>query len=116
MTNNCVFCKISNGEIPSDKIYENDNFFSVPDANPKVEGHSLVISKKHFKTTLDLPNSIGSELLDCIKQTSLKLMEKYDASGFNVQNNNFEVAGQLVKHVHFHILPRKEGDGLRNNL
>lgn len=106
----CVFCKIVNGIIPSEKIYENDNFFSIPDANQKIEGHSLVISKKHFVTILDLPLSVGTELLDCIKQTALKLQKDYEWDGFNVVNNNFKDAGQVVEHVHFHILPRKKGD------
>jgi len=83
-------------------------------ANPKVEGHSLVISKKHFETVLDLPVSLGSELLDCIKKTSLELMKKFEANGFNVMQNNFEIAGQVVKHVHFHILPRKKNDGFKS--
>ncbi len=111
MMEDCIFCKISNNEIPRETIYENDNFFSVPDANPKVEGHSLVISKKHFKTFLDLPSSLGQELMDCIKKTTMKLLDETKAGGFNIINNNFEVAGQIVPHFHFHILPRKEGDG-----
>lgn len=108
----CIFCKIGK-ENSEKKIYENDNFFSVPDINPFVEGHSLVISKKHFKTTLDLPNSLGSELLDCIKNTSLKLIEKTKEDGFNVLGNNFESAEQVVNHFHIHIIPRKKGDELR---
>jgi len=104
----CIFCKIVKGEIPSEKIYQNDNFFSIPDANPAIEGHSLIISKKHFETSLDLPSSLGPELLDCIKETSLILMNKYGAEGFNIVNNNFESAQQLVKHIHFHIMPRKK--------
>jgi len=106
----CIFCKISKGEILSKKIYENKEFFSIPDANPVKEGHSLVISKKHFQTSLDLPEELGSELLDCIKKTSKILMKKYGADGFNVINNNFASAGQIVKHVHFHIVPRNKND------
>ena len=109
----CIFCNIAKGEIPAKKIYENDNFFSIPDANPQAEGHTLVISKKHFETTLDMPNSLGTELLDCIKKTAMKLIEKYKAEGFNIVNNNFEVAGQIVKHAHYHILPRKKGDKVK---
>ena len=108
----CIFCKIAKGEVSSEKIYENDNFFSMPDANPSVEGHSLVISKNHFETILDMPNSFGPELLDCVKNTSLKLMENLGADGFNIAVNTFESAGQLVKHVHWHILPRKKDDGM----
>ena len=111
--NNCIFCKIANGEIPAKKIYENDNFFSIPDAKPVAEGHSLVISKKHFENILEMPVSLGVELLDCIKKTTLGLMKKHKADGFNILNNNFESAGQVVKHVHFHVLPRKKGDGFK---
>jgi len=110
----CIFCKIVGKEIKIDKIiYENDNFLSITDANPVIKGHSLVISKKHFETILDMPNSLGSELLDCIKKTAFKLMGEYGARGFNIMNNNFKSAGQVVKHVHFHIIPRKKGDGIR---
>jgi len=109
----CIFCKMSFGEIPVKKIYENENFFSIPDINQDIKGHALVISKKHFATVLELPNSIGSELLNCIKNTSLKLIQEYDAEGFNIVSNNFESAGQLVKHFHMHILPRKKDDGLK---
>lgn len=62
---------------------------------------------------LELPSSLGPELLDCIKKTALKLMKEKNASGFNVVNNNFESAGQVIKHIHFHITPRKEGDGVK---
>ena len=113
MSEGCVFCKIVNGEIPAEKVYENDKFFSIPDANPVGEGHSLIISKEHYETTLHIPNELGSKLLDCIKNTAKKLMSKYNGNGFNIMNNNFESAGQVVKHVHFHLLPRKEGDNKR---
>lgn len=106
----CIFCKIAKKEIKSKVIYENNNFFSIPDANQVIDGHSLVISKKHFETTLDLPNSIATELLDCVKKTALKVMEQTKSEGFNIINNNFKVAGQFVNHVHYHILPRKKGD------
>jgi len=109
----CVFCKMSRGEIPEEKIYENRNFFSVLDINPRVPGHTLVISKKHFENILDMPSSLGSELLDCIKVTSMKLIEKYHAHGLNVTNNCSEAAGQVVKHVHFHILPRRTDDNFK---
>ena len=107
----CIFCKLSNNEISAERIYENDNFFSILDANPQVEGHTLIISKRHFENILELPSILASELLDCIKETVVKLMKKYDAEGFNIINNNFEAAQQIIKHVHFHIFPRKKDDG-----
>lgn len=110
MTKDCIFCKIANGEIPIEKkIYENDNFFSIPDANQQTEGHSLIISKRHFETFLDIPSTLGTELTDCIKKTAMRLIEKHKSEGFNIVNNNFEVAGQVVKHFHIHILPRSKG-------
>jgi len=117
MTEDCIFCKIARGEIKSRKfIYENENFFSMPDANPRIKGHSLVISKKHFATILDLPPILGPELLDCIKKTVSKIMEEEKAEGFHVINNNFSAAKQVVKHIHFHIVPRKKNDELNGKL
>lgn len=111
MVDECVFCRIAKGEIPSTKINETDNFFAFLDVAPLVEGHTLIIPKKHFKTILDLPNSLAPELMDFIKKTSLKLMKEYNVEGFNLINNAFSSAGQIVDHVHFHILPRKKDDG-----
>jgi len=107
----CIFCKIARGEIPSEKICENENFFSIPDANPVTNGHTLVISKNHFDNILDIPNSLGGELLDCIKKTSMQIIKEQKADGFNIVNNTFESAGQIVKHFHLHIIPRKKEDG-----
>ena len=112
MSEDCIFCKIANGEIPAKRIYENDNFFSIPDANPQVKGHTLIISKKHFETVLDMPLSLGSELLDCIKKTSFILIKEEGFEGFNILNNNFEASGQTVKHVQFHIMPIKKQDNV----
>lgn len=109
----CIFCKISRGQIPSKKIYENDNFFSIFDVSPKVKGHTLIISKKHFYNTLDLPNSLDGEMLDCIKKTFFILKKDFGAEGFNLVGNNFEVAGQVVNHFHMHIIPRKDKDGFK---
>jgi len=106
----CVFCKIARGEIPSERIYENDNFFSIFDISPQIQGHTLVISKKHFETILDMPNSLCPELLECIKTTSMKLISKFNADGFNIVGNIHESAGQIVPHVHVHIFPRKKND------
>ena len=112
---NCIFCKIANKEIPVEMIFENENFFSIFDTSPRVKGHSLVISKKHFEDILNLPKELGNDLLDCIKQTGKKLMKEFNATGFNVLNNCKESAGMLVNHIHFHIIPRKKNDGLRIN-
>jgi len=108
---NCIFCKISRGEMDSERIYENNGFFSIPDKNQKVKGHSLVIPKEHYETVRDLKSDLGNGLLDAIQKTMDKL-SKEDSSieGFNVINNCGESAGQVINHVHFHILPRREGE------
>ncbi|MAG10849.1 hypothetical protein CMI44_00865 [Candidatus Pacearchaeota archaeon] len=113
MTEDCIFCKIVKGEVKSEKVYENDNFFSVFDVNPAIKGHALVISKKHFETILELPSGLCSEFIDSIKNTALELMKKFNAEGFNLHANNGKVAGQIIPHFHIHIFPRKKDDGFK---
>jgi histidine triad (HIT) family protein len=112
----CIFCKIVDGEIPSEKILETDNFIVIKDVNPKVEGHTLVIPKKHYSTLLDVPAPLLGEFLEAAKEASLKLIDETKAEGFNLVMNNYEVAGQVVDHAHIHILPRKKGDGFSTNV
>ena len=113
---NCIFCKIAKGEIPAERILETDNFFAIKDIKPKTKGHSLVISKKHYRTLLDMPSSLLGELLEAGKELAFKLLKEENAEGFNLVINNYEVAGQLVPHFHLHILPRKKDDGFRMNV
>jgi len=107
MEDDCIFCKIVRGEILSEKVLENDDFIVIKDANPKVEGHSLVIPREHYETFLDLPSGLYEKFLKTAKES----VEKLEAKDFNFVINNGKIAGQLVPHVHLHILPRKEGDG-----
>jgi len=107
----CIFCKIAAGQIDSEKILETENFFAIKDIHPKTKGHSLVISKKHYKTILDMPASLLGEFLEAAKKLAIKLLDEEKAEGFNLVMNNYEVAGQLVPHVHLHVLPRhKKGE------
>jgi len=108
----CIFCKIIQGKIPTEKIEETNNFIAIADANPKTEGHILIIPKKHFVTLLDIPDALGQELLQITKRISSSILEKKLGNGFNILMNNFESAGQVVKHAHIHIIPRKENDGI----
>lgn len=110
---NCIFCKISKGEVEGGRIYDNDNFFSIYDQNQDIKGHALVISKGHFENTLDLPVSLGSEFFDCVKKTATILLKKHVAGGFNIVNNNFPDAEQVIMHFHVHLLPRKRGDSVK---
>lgn len=109
----CIFCKIASGEIANEKIYENKSFFSIYDISPALEGHALIISKEHFPNTLELPDSLGNELIDAIKNTSEILTEKFNAEGFNVIGNINEIAGQIIHHFHFHLIPRKKEDNAK---
>jgi histidine triad (HIT) family protein len=113
MLEECVFCNIANGKVKSEKVYDDDNFIGILDNNPRVEGHTLIIPKKHFRNLLDLPTSMGNELLEAIKKVSLKLIEDGKGDGVNVLSNNEEVAGQLVMHTHIHIIPRKNNDNFK---
>ncbi len=108
----CVFCKIVKGEIPCTKIYDDDNFIGILNIKPIAEGQALIISKKHFKTLLDVPSSLGNEMLEASKEVALKLIKEGKAEGFNLVVNNFRSAGQVIDHVHVHIIPRKKDDGL----
>lgn len=112
----CIFCKVVKGEIPSTKTYEDDNFIGILDIHPKAPGHTVIIPKKHFRTIVDMPSSLGNEMLDAIKGVGLKLIKegKNEVQGFNVFVNNEPVAGQVVMHAHIHVVPRKPGDGLKS--
>jgi histidine triad (HIT) family protein len=107
----CIFCKIVAGEIPSERVYEDDNFIGILDINPHTKGHTLVIPKKHYTTLLDAPSSLLGEFLDAGKKVALNLINKEKAEGFNLIMSNFEVAQQEVPHVHLHVVPRRKGDG-----
>tara|TARA_Y100000034_G_scaffold127623_1_gene180686 strand:+ start:764 stop:1117 length:354 start_codon:yes stop_codon:yes gene_type:complete len=109
----CIFCKIARRDLDANIVKESDNFIAFRDANPVTEGHTLIIPKKHFVTLLDMPNKLGEEMLKIVKGVSGELMDQGLADGFNVLNNNLEVAGQSVMHAHVHIIPRKEGDGVK---
>ena len=108
----CIFCQISQGKIPSEKTFDDDNFFAILDNKPKTQGHTLIIPKKHYKTILDMPASMGNELLDAIKKVSFELIKKHKAEGINIAVNTGQAAGQIVHHAHVHILPRKKGDNV----
>ena len=112
MVDDCVFCKIVRKEIPAKIVYDDKNFIGILDINPKAEGHTVIICKKHYKNILEMPASLGNELVDAIKTVSLNLVNKKNGEGFNVVFNTEAVAGQSIFHVHCHIIPRKKSNGL----
>jgi histidine triad (HIT) family protein len=109
MTDDCVFCKIVKGEVKVDLIRDYKNFIIINDSKPISDGHCLIISKKHFRNLLDTPSSLGVELLNVIKEQSLRLVEEKKADGIKIIQNNEEAAGQTVFHTHIHIIPEKKG-------
>ena len=109
----CIFCMIAEGKIPSSKIYESDTVYAFLDLNPVHKGHALVIPKKHAKDLLRLSPELGCDLVLAMQKVGRAVMEATGADGFNVIQNNGHAAGQEVEHVHWHIIPRFDGDGLK---
>lgn len=114
MKNNCVFCAIAAGEIPCFKVYEDENVLAYLDINPFSKGHTLVIPKMHTEGLLDTPPAMLGTLIDRVQFIAGMLKIRLECDGFNILQNNGESAGQTVKHVHFHIVPRygKDGDDI----
>jgi histidine triad (HIT) family protein len=110
--NKCIFCKIIAEEINSEKVDESENFIAIRDVNPKSEGHSLIIPKKHVDDFLGLDKGLGNELVEFVGRVAGEVVKDAGASGFNLLVNNGKDAGQVVEHLHIHIIPRKQGDGL----
>lgn len=113
MATDCIFCKIAAGEIPCAKVYESETCLAFLDIAPVNEGHVLVLPKAHHPTMLDVPSELGGDLFEAMTAVGKALMQVTGADGFNVMQNNHEAAGQLVHHLHFHMIPRFEDDGLK---
>jgi histidine triad (HIT) family protein len=112
MENDCIFCAIAAGKIPSFKVYEDDQVLAYLDINPFSKGHTLVIPKVHSAGLLDTSDEILSMLVQRVKKVAAHLKSKLGCDGFNILQNNDEAAGQTVGHIHFHIVPRWAGDPL----
>lgn len=106
MKNNCIFCAIAAGEIPSFKIYEDEFVLAYLDINPFSKGHTLVIPKEHTAGMLDTPDETLSAVISRVKKVANRLKSALPCDGFNILQNNGEAAGQTVMHLHFHIVPR----------
>jgi histidine triad (HIT) family protein len=108
----CVFCKIINGEIPSAKVYEDEDVLAILDLSQAEKGHTLVLPKKHFDTFLDADDSTCEKVFVVAKKLANKIKTNLNADGVNILNNSYEAAGQTVMHMHVHIIPRFKGDDL----
>ncbi len=108
---NCIFCKIANGEIPSRTVYEDDSFRVILDNGPATKGHALVLPKDHYADLFEIPEDVAAAAIVTAKKAAALLKEKLHADGLNIVQNNGEAAGQTVPHFHIHIIPRYVDDG-----
>jgi len=109
----CIFCKIVAGEIPSHKIYEDQDVLAFLDISPVHPGHALVIPKKHFDNLEEIDEASLAKVMNVVKKIGVALKAGLGYEGYNVQLNNDPVAGRIVPHLHFHLIPRLKDDGLR---
>lgn len=109
MKNDCIFCAIAAGEIPSFKLYEDDLVLAYLDINPFAEGHTLVIPKVHSPNLLETDEATLAAVMARVKKIAAHLKTALPCDGFNILQNNGAAAGQTVNHLHFHIVPRMTG-------
>lgn len=111
MIENCIFCKIIRGEIPSATIYEDGDFKVILDISPAARGHALILTKEHYANLYELPKELAGKTMELAGKLATHMTEKLHCDGFNLVQNNGEVAGQTVFHFHLHLIPRyKDGD------
>ena len=108
---NCIFCKIANGEIPSTTLYEDEDFRVILDLGPATRGHALLLPKNHFANLFELDDETAQKAILVAKKMAGKMKDALGADGFNLVQNNGEVAGQTVFHFHMHLIPRYKEDG-----
>ena len=109
---NCIFCKIANGEIPSNTLYEDERYRVILDLGPAAKGHALILPKEHYADLYELPEESCGEVLKIAKKMAVRMKEKLGCTGLNLVQNNGESAGQTVRHFHVHLIPRYD-DGSR---
>lgn len=111
MSDDCIFCKIVAGEIPSTHVYEDAHTLAFMDISPLIEGHALVIPKAHHDSIAETPVEVLGRCLAVVKRVAQAQMDALGADGVNVHQANGAAAGQVVPHIHFHVIPRFKDDG-----
>ena len=106
----CIFCKIANGEIPSNTLYEDDDFRVIFDLGPATKGHALILPKNHFDNIYEIDDEVAAKAFVLAKKMAKAMTAAFGCDGFNVLQNNGESAGQSVFHFHMHLIPRYNGD------
>lgn len=109
---NCIFCKIAAGEIPSAVLYEDDDFRVILDLGPASKGHALILLKEHYADIYEIPDELAGKAMKLAKKMAAAMTKALNCDGFNLVQNNGEVAGQTVFHFHMHLIPRYKGDGV----
>ena len=107
-----LFIKIIRGEIPSCKVYEDNTTFAFLDINPHNKGHVQVISKEHYRNIFDVPEETLCDMMRTVKKLAKAVKDATGADGINIGMNNEKAAGQEIFHVHIHVIPRFESDGV----
>ena len=113
---NCIFCKLANGDIPTATLYEDDDFRVILDAGPAAKGHALIIPKEHYANLYELSDELAAKVLVLAKKMIKKLTDILGCDGYNIVQNNGEAAGQTVFHFHMHLIPRYVKDGNQEKL
>ena len=107
----CIFCKIVAGEIPAVKIYEDSRVLAFMDIGPIIKGHALVIPKAHYNPLMETPDDVLAYLIAVVRKIARAQVDGLQADGVNVTQANGRCAGQVVPHIHFHVIPRFDKDG-----
>lgn len=107
---NCIFCKLANGEIPTATLYEDEDFRVILDASPASKGHALILPKEHYANLYELDDEVAAKVLVLAKKMIIKLTDLLGCDGYNIVQNNGEAAGQTVFHFHMHLIPRYKDD------
>ncbi|MBR5798477.1 MAG: HIT family protein [Lachnospiraceae bacterium] len=108
---NCIFCKLAAGEIPSKTLYEDEKFRVILDLAPATKGHALILPKDHYANLYEIPEEVAGEVMCLAKKMAVTMTEKLGCDGINLLQNNGEAAGQTVFHFHMHLIPRYAQDG-----
>lgn len=115
MNQDCIFCKIIKGEIPSTKVYEDSDVLAFMDIGPVVKGHTLVIPKTHHNPLMETPPEVLHKLISVVQKIARAQMAGLQADGISVAQANGRAANQVVPHIHFHVIPRFAADGFHGN-
>jgi len=112
MRDDCIFCKIVKGELPSYKVFEDEDILVILDRFPSNIGECLVLTKKHYESLFDLDPALGTKIFDLSQRAAVKIKETYNIDGLNLLQNNGASAGQQINHFHIHVMPRYDLDGI----